>query len=437
MKTTRKETQDKKKKVIVKKEKREVSKYKHGKYQPGDEMIDFMLENYGSTREAIFGKEGWVALLTKRAVEKALAGELTYHLGYKERHEKPEGQSNYRNGHSKKTLQGEKQAYEIEIPRDREGSFDPIIIPKGEKRFKEFDERIISLYARGMTVREIKEFLEEEYGAEVSPDFISTVTDSVNEDVKEWQGRPLDSKYAIVFFDAVRVRMRDDGVVKNKAVHLALGVTVEGQREVLGMWIEQNEGAKHWLQVMNELRNRGVEDILLAVVDGLKGFPEAITAVFPETVVQTCIVHLIRFSLSCCGWQERKEVATELKKIYRATTEERAEEELTKFEKGPWGKKFPMIAQSWRRHWQEVIPFFSFPQEVRKMIYTNNAIESLNMQLRKVIKNRGHFPNDQAAAKLLYLALRKIAKKWKNPPTGWKAAAAQLAIQFGDRFKKY
>jgi putative transposase len=428
MKTIRKE------KVVNKK--KEVSKYKHGKEQPGDEMIDIMLEKYGGTREAIFGKEGWVAMLTKRAVEKALAGELTYHLGYKER-AKPEEQTNYRNGYSKKMLQGEKQVYEIEIPRDREGSFEPIMVPKREKRFREFDERIINLYARGMTVREIKGFLEEEYGAEVSPDFISTVTDSINEDVKEWQQRPLDTKYAIVFFDAVRVKMRDDGVVKNKAVHLALGINVDGQRDVLGMWIEQNEGAKHWLKVMNDLRNRGVEDIMIAVVDGLKGFPEAITTVFPETIVQTCIVHLTRFSLSSCGWKERKEVASELKKIYQSDTAEAAEEQLTKFEKGPWGKKFSMIGQSWRRHWEEVIPFFSFSREVRKMIYTTNAIESVNMQLRKVIKNRGHFPNDEAAAKLLYLALRNISKKWKNPPTGWSAAAGQFAIQFGERFKKY
>lgn len=413
-----------------------VSKYKHGKDQPGDEIIDGLLEKYGSSKEAIFGAGGLLPMLTKRMVERALAGELTYHLGYKER-AKPEEQTNYRNGYSKKRLHGEKESMEIGIPRDREGTFEPVLVAKGQKRFKEFDERIISLYARGMTVREIKAFFEEEYGAEMSPEFISSVTDSVNEDVKEWQQRPLDTKYAIVFFDAVRVKMRDEGVVKNKAVHLALGMNIDGHREILGMWIEQNEGAKHWLKVMNDLRNRGVEDILIAVVDGLKGFPEAITTIFPETVVQTCIVHLTRFSLSSCGWKERKEVAGELKKIYQSDTAETAEEQLAKFEKGEWGKKFPMIGQSWRRHWEEVIPFFSFSREVRKMIYTTNAIESVNMQLRKVIKNRGHFPNDEAASKLLYLALRNISKKWKNPPTGWNAAAGQFAIQFGERFKKY
>ena len=415
---------------------KEVSKYKHGKDQPGDEIIDGLLEKYGSSKEAIFGAGGLLPMLTKRMVERALSGELTHHLGYKER-AKPEDQTNYRNGYSRKRLQGEKECLEIEVPRDREGTFEPVLVGKGQKRFKEFDERIISLYARGMTVREIKAFFEEEYGAEMSPDFISTVTESVNEDVKEWQQRPLDAKYAIVFFDAVRVKMRDDGVVKNKAVHLALGINVDGHREILGLWIEQNEGAKHWLKVMTELRNRGLEDILIAVVDGLKGFPEAITTVFPETVVQTCIVHLTRFSLSMCGWKERKAVAEELKKIYQADTPEVAEEQLTKFEKGAWGKKFPMIGQSWRRHWEEVIPFFAFSREVRKMIYTTNAIESVNMQLRKVIKNRGHFPNDEAASKLLYLALRNISKKWKNPPTGWSAAAGQFAIQFGERFKKY
>ena len=415
---------------------KEVSKYKHGKGQPGDEIIDGLLEKYGSSKEAIFGAGGLLPMLTKRMVERALSGELTHHLGYKER-AKPEDQTNYRNGYSTKRLQGEKECLEIGVPRDREGTFEPVLVVKGQKRFKEFDERIISLYARGMTVREIKAFFEEEYGAEMSPDFISTVTESVNEDVKEWQQRPLDAKYAIVFFDAVRVKMRDEGVVKNKAVHLALGINVDGHRDVLGLWIEQNEGAKHWLKVMNELRNRGVEDILIAVVDGLKGFPEAITTVFPETVVQTCIVHLTRFSLSMCGWKERKAVAEELKKIYQADTPEAAEEQLTKFEKGAWGKKFPMIGQSWRRHWEEVIPFFAFSREVRKMIYTTNAIESVNMQLRKVIKNRGHFPNDEAASKLLYLALRNISKKWKNPPAGWNAAAGQFAIQFGERFKKY
>ena len=421
---------------MTKKTPKAKSIYHHGKYQAGDEIIDELLKKHGHTKEAIFGEGGIVPMLTKRLVERALAGELTHHLGY-DHGEKPEEVENHRNGYSKKRLQGEEEVFEIKVPRDRGGSFEPVLVNKRQKRFTEFDERIITMYGRGMTVREIKAFFEERYGAEMSPDFISTVTDSVNEDIKEWRQRPLESTYAIVFFDALRVKIRDEGVVKNKAVYLALGITLEGTKEVLGIWIEQNEGAKFWLQVMNDLRNRGTEDILIAVVDGLKGFPEAITTAFEKTIVQTCIVHLMRFSLSFCGWQERKAVASELKKIYQSNNARTAEEALREFEKGKWGKKFPMIGQSWRRHWEEVIPFFAFPRDVRKMIYTTNAIESLNMQLRKVIKNRGHFPNDEAATKLIYLALRNITKKWKNAPINWKAAAAQFTIQFGERFKKY
>lgn len=398
-----------------------------------DELIDELLGKYGSSREAVFGEKGLFMDLKKRIVERALAGELTHHLGYPA-WEKPEGEENHRNGYSSKKLLAEEGPMEIEVPRDREGSFEPLLIPKGKRRFEGFDERIIAMYARGMTVREIQGFLLEQYGSQVSADFISTVTDSVIEEVVEWQNRPLERMYPVVFFDALRVKIRDEGTVKNKAVYLALGMGPDGRRDVLGLWIEQNEGAKFWLKVMNELRNRGVEDILIAVVDGLKGFPEAITTVFPLTSVQTCIVHLTRFSLSFCNWKDRKEVAEALRGIYRAETAQAAEARLAELETGIWGKKYPMIAQSWRRNWEQVIPFYAYPPEIRKMIYTTNAIESLHMQLRKVLKNRGHFPSDEAATKLIYLALRNITKKWKNPPVTWRSAANQFAIQFGNRF---
>ena len=403
------------------------------KTKNSDAMIDQLLEQYGGSREAILGAKGLIADLTKRVVERALAGELTHHLGYA-KGEAPGEAGNHRNGYSSKRVLGEGGEMEIAVPRDRQGSFEPLLIGKGQKRFEGFDEKIIAMYARGMTVREIQGFLLDQYRVEVSPDFISTVTDGVMEEVSEWQNRPLERSYPVVFFDALRVKIRDEGTVRNKAVYLALGIAAEGTKEVLGLWIEQNEGAKFWLKVMNELRNRGVEDILIAVVDGLKGFPEAITAVFPQTQVQTCIVHLTRYCLSFCGWKDRQALARELKAIYRAETAEAARRRLEEFAAGPWGKRYPMIAESWRRNWEQVIPFYSYPPEIRKIIYTTNAIESLHMQLRKVLKNRGHFPNDDAATKLIYLALRNITKQWKKPPVCWTAAATQFAIQFGPRF---
>ncbi len=406
---------------------------KEKKDTSGDELIEALLEKYGRSREAILGENGLLADLKKRVVEKALAGELTHHLGYRPG-EKPQGQENHRNGYSRKTVMGEEGAMEIAVPRDREGSFEPVLIAKGQKRFEGFDDKIIAMYARGMTVREIQGFLLDQYKVEVGADFISTVTDSVLEEVQEWQSRALERMYPVVFFDALRVKIRDEGTVRNKAVYLALGIAPEGTREVLGIWVEQSEGAKFWLKVMNELRNRGVEDILIAVVDGLKGFPEAITTVFPQANVQTCIVHLIRHSLSFCGWKERKKVAAELRTVYQAETAEAAARRLSEFENGPWGEKFPMIVASWRRNWEQVIPFFAYGPEIRKMIYTTNAIESLHMQLRKILKNRGHFPNDESAVKLIYLTLRNVTKKWNRPPISWKAAAGQFAIQFGDRF---
>ena len=397
-----------------------------------DQLIDELLAEKGISREAVLGQNGLMAQLTKRVVERALAGELTHHLGY-EKGKEPPGE-NCRNGSSAKRVIGEDGPMEIAVPRDREGSFEPLLIAKGQKRFEGFDEKIIAMYARGMSVREIQGFLLDQYKVEVGHDFISTVTGAVWEEVTSWQNRPLEPMYPIVFFDALRVKIRDEGTVKNKCVYLALSVAADGTKDVLGLWIEQNEGARFWLGVMNELKTRGVEDILIAVVDGLKGFPEAITAVFPQARVQTCIVHLTRFSLAYCSWQDRKKVASRLQEIYRSVNAEEAQLHLKEFEESELGKKYKLIGPSWRRHWEEVIPFYSYPPEVRKMIYTTNAIESLHMQIRKVIKNRGHFPSDEAATKLIYLALRNITRSWKVPASHWHQAMNQFAIVFGERF---
>jgi len=418
----------------TKTEKTEREAFKKGKTGLDATLIDQWIAEHYKGPEDIMGKEGLLAQLTKAVVERALSAELTHHLGYAQGGAPEEAGGNCRNGTSAKTVIGEGGPVEIAVPRDRHSTFEPRLIAKGQRRFEGFDEKIIAMYAGGMTVREIQGLLREQYQVEVGHDFISTVTDAVLGEVVEWQNRPLERMYPIVFFDALRVKIRSDGTVKNQAVYLALGVAPDGTRDVLGLWIEQTEGAKFWLKVMNELRNRGVADILIAVVDGLKGFPEAITVVFPETTVQTCIVHLTRFSLAYCGWQDRKAVAGELKNIYRAASAEEAQRLLEAFAESALGKKYPMIAASWRRHWAEVIPFYDYPPEIRKMIYTTNAIESLNMQLRKVLKNRGHFPSEEAASKLIYLALRKIVAQWKKPSTHWGAAAHQLALKYGERF---
>ena len=322
------------------------------------------------------------------------------------------------------------------MPRDRQATFDPQLIAKYQRRFPGFDDKVVSMYARGMSTREIAGHLCDLYGIEVSPDLISAVTDAVLEEVATWQARPLEPVYPLVFFDALRVKIRDEGLVRNKAVHIALGVRADGGKEILGLWLEQNEGAKFWLRVMNELRNRGVEDILLAVVDGLKGFPDAILAVFPEASVQTCIVHLLRTSLDFVSFKDRKSVATALKDIYRALDAVAAEEALTTFEAGPWGQKYPAIGQSWRRVWAEVIPFYAFPIEVRRILYTTNAIEALNSKLRRAVRARGHFPTDEAAMKLLYLVLNRSEKDWIMPPREWVMAKAQFAVLFGERFTR-
>ena len=370
----------------------------------------------------------------KALIERALGGEMTHHLGYRPGEARPEGQDNHRNGTTAKTVLTDDGPIRLEVPRDRDGSYEPILIPKHERRFTGFDDKIIAMYARGMTVREIQGFLAEQYGTEVSPEFISSVTDEVMAEVTAWQNRPLEPMYPVIFFDALRVKIREDAVVRNKAVYLALGVLPDGTRDVLGIWIEQTEGAKFWMKVFNDLKTRGVGDILIAVVDGLKGLAEAIEVAFPKTTVQTCIVHLIRSSLDYTGYRDRKAVAAALRPIYAAPSAEAAQEALEEFAAGPWGAKYPTIVQGWQRAWPHVIPFFAFPPAVRRVIYTTNAIESLHMQLRKIIKTRGHFPSDDAAIKLLWLALRNVLADKVRSAKEWKEAMNQFAILYGERF---
>ena len=395
------------------------------------ELLDEILSDY-ETPEDLLGQDGILDDLKKALMERALGAELADHLGYEKHGVPPAGDGNRRNGASSKRVTMESGQIEISVPRDRDASFTPKLVAKGQSRLPGFDDKVISMYARGMTVREIRGHLEELYGIGVSPDLISRVTDAVLDEVKGWQTRPLDPLYPVIFFDALRVKIRDEGIVRNKAVYLALGFGRDGCKEVLGLWIEQTEGAKFWLKVMNELKTRGVEDVLIAVVDGLKGFPDAINAVFPKTSVQTCIVHLLRHSLSLASWKDRKRLVPGLKAIYRAANEAEALDRLVDFE-AEWGGKYPSIAMSWRRNWEQVIPMFAYPPDIRRILYTTNAIESLHGQVRKVIKNRGHFPNDEAATKLIYLALRNVEKKWKMPAREWKAALNQFAILFEDR----
>lgn len=396
-----------------------------------DELIDNLLKDYQSPEEVI-GEGGLLQRLTKRLLERTLGAELTNHVGYEKSDSAGRNSGNSRNGVSRKTLKGTFGTMPIDVPRDRNATFEPKIIGKHQTRFEGFDDKIISLYSRGLTTREIQQHLEEIYQVEVSPGLISTVTDEVIDEVRAWQDRALESFYPIVYMDALQFKVRDSGRVRNKAVYLAIGINLGGMKEVLGMWIAQTEGAKFWLQIVTELKNRGVEDILFACVDGLKGFPEAIETVFPQTEVQLCIVHMVRHSLNFVGWQQRKEVARDLRTIYTAATETEAEMRLEEFA-AKWDEKFPTIAKSWRANWARVIPFFAHPEEIRKVLYTTNAIESLNMSLRKVTKTRSSFPNDEAVLKLLYLALRNIAKKWTMPIQNWKAALNRFAILYEDR----
>ena len=372
----------------------------------------------------------------KALLERALGAEMSHHLGYAPGQAKPEGAVNHRNGKSAKTVLTDTGALRVDVPRDREASFEPQIIGKHERRFTGFDDKIIAMYARGMTVREIQAFLAEMYSVDASPDLISRVTDEVMSEVMAWQARPLEPMYPVVFFDALRVKIREDAVVRSKAVYLALGVLPDGTRDILGIWIENTEGAKFWMKVFNDLKTRGVQDILIAVTDGLKGMPEALGAVLPATTLQTCIVHLIRNSLDFASWKDRKALAAAIKPIYTAVSAEAAQAELDAFEAGPWGQKVPTVVSAWRRAWDKVIPFFAFPPDVRRVIYTTNAIESVNARLRKIIKTRGHFPSDDAATKLIWLALRNITEDWGRAGLNWKAAMNQFAILYEDRFTR-
>ena len=371
----------------------------------------------------------------KALIERILGAELSHHLGYPPGAEKPGETDNHRNGATRKTVLTEGGPLRIDVPRDRQSSFEPLLIPKHERRFTGFDDKIVALYARGMTVREIQGFLAEQYGTDVSPEFISSVTDAVMVEVTAWQARPLEPMYPVVFFDALRVKIREDAVVRNKAIYLALGVLPDGTRDILGLWIESTEGAKFWMKVFNDLKTRGVADILIAVTDGLKGMPEALAAVFPATTLQTCIVHLIRNSLDYASWKDRKALAAAIKPIYTAPSAEAALAEWEAFAQGPWGEKFPTVVAAWHRAWDRVIPFFAFPPAIRRVIYTTNAIESLNARLRKIIKTRGHFPSDDAAAKLIWLALRNITAEWGRAAKDWKEAMNQFAILYAERFE--
>lgn len=376
-----------------------------------------------------------VSMAFKKAlIERALGGELSHHLGYPHGGDKPAEADNHRNGSTGKTVLTEDGPLRIEVPRDREGSFEPLLIPKHERRFTGFDDKIVAMYSRGMTVREIQAFLAEQYGTEVSPEFISSVTDAVMAEVTAWQSRPLEPMYPVIFFDALRVKIREDAVVRNKAIYLALGVLPDGTRDVLGLWIESTEGAKFWMKVFNDLKTRGVADILIAVTDGLKGIGEALGAVFPATTLQTCIVHLIRNSLDYASWKDRKLLAAALRPVYTAANAEAAALALDEFERGDWGRKYPTVTASWRRAWDRVIPFFAFPPAVRRVVYTTNAIESLHSQLRKIIKTRGHFPSDDAATKLIWLALRNITADWGRAAKEWREAMNQFAILYEERF---
>lgn len=396
-----------------------------------DDLLDKLIEGYQKPEDLI-GENGLLKQLTKKLIERAMNAELTHELGYEKHDPQGRGSGNSRNGKSRKKLKGDFGEIEIEVPRDREGQFEPKIVPKHQRRFEGFDDKILSMYARGMTTRDIQGHLEEIYGVEVSPTLISNVTDGVAEEVKAWQSRPLNAVYPIVYLDALHVKIREAGHVQNRAMYVVIGVNLEGNKEVLGLWAGQTEGAKFWLQVVTELKNRGVQDLYLACVDGLKGLPQAIETVFPKAQVQLCIVHLVRNSLHYVSWKERKAVAAELKPIYRAATAEDGWDQLGAFAE-KWDDRYPSISQIWKRNWDQVRPFFAYPAEIRKVIYTTNAVESLNMSLRKVIKTRGSFPNEEAALKLLYLGLERVAKKWTRPLQDWKAALNRFAIVFEDR----
>lgn len=397
-----------------------------------DELIDELLSDYDGP-ESFWGETGIFAQLKKRIVERTLDAEMDNHLGYSKHNPKGKNSGNSRNGRGKKSIVIDDEPIDITPPRDRNGSFEPKLIPKRQKYFEGFNDRILAMYSRGMSVRDIQDCLLDMYQVDVSEGLISQATDSVLDEVRAWQSRPLDKVYPIVFLDCIVVKSREDKQVSNRSVYLALGVNMDGQKELLGMWISKNEGAKFWLGVVTELQNRGVEDIFIACVDGLKGFPEAIESVFPQTQVQLCIVHMIRNSVKYVSWKDRKKLCANLKEIYTAATSEDAQTQLDSFA-AKWDDQYPTVSKLWKSHWEHVIPFFDYPKDIRKAIYTTNAIESVNRSIRKVIKTKGSFPNDDAIMKILYLALENISKKWTMPIRNWKSAMSQFAIKFEERF---
>jgi transposase-like protein len=398
-----------------------------------EQLIDELIKDYQGP-ESFWGETGIFARLKKKIIERTLDVEMDHHLGYTKHDPQGNNSGNSRNGKGKKTVVIDSEPITLAPPRDRNSTFEPQLIPKRQKFFEGFNDKILAMYARGMSVRDIQSCLLDMYQVDVSEGLISQATESIMEEVRAWQNRPLDSVYPIVFLDCLVVKSREEGKVCNRSVYLALGVNMEGQKELLGLWIARSEGAKFWLGVITELHNRGVKDIFIACVDGLKGFPEAIESVFPQTQIQLCIVHMIRNSVKYVSWKDRKDVCADLKHIYRAATEQQAQDGLDAFGK-KWDSKYPTLSQLWRKNWERVIPFFDYPEDIRKVIYTTNAIESLNRSLRKVIKTKGAFPNDASILKLFYLALANIAKKWTLPIRDWKAALSQLAIRFAGRFE--
>jgi len=394
-------------------------------------LLDEILKNYKKPEDA-WGKNGIFGQIQKALMERILDEEMKFHLGYDKHAIEGNNSGNSRNGKSKKTIHTENESFEIEVPRDREGEFEPQFVKKHQRRVNKFNDMVISLYARGLSTEEICGHLKEMYGADVSKELISHIINSVHEDVSAWRNRPLEALYPIMFFDAIRIKIRDEGRVVNKAVYLALGIDIDEQKELLGMWIAHNEGAKFWLSILTELKNRGMKDMLIACIDGLKGFPEAIESVYPDTNIQLCIVHMVRNSVRFVSWKDRKKITTDLKNIYRAATEEEAKGQLDKFA-AKWDGQYPTISKSWYENWENLKTFFAFPDYIRKVIYTTNAVESVNMSLRKVTKTRASFPNDKAVYKIFYLALQNISKKWKMPIRNWNQAINQFAVHYGDR----
>jgi len=395
-----------------------------------DQILD-TIDFKGLTQDEVVGQDGLIKQLTGRILQRALEAEMTEHLGYEKNSNAGDNSGNSRNGHTEKTILLENQETTIEVPRDRNSTFEPVIVPKHEKRTPLFNDQIISMYSFGMTDRDIKAHLEKIYNVEVSPDLISRVTNAVMDEVREWQNRPLEKSYVIVYLDALRVNGREDGKSCKKSVYVALGVNFDGKKEVLGLWITENEGAKFWMGVLTEIKNRGVQDILFACMDGLTGFPEAVRSVFPNTRVQLCIIHMVRNSTKFVSYKDLKKVCVDLKAIYTASTETVARNALEDFGE-KWNKKYPMIYKSWDSHWEDLIEFFKYPFEIRRAIYTTNAVESLNYQLRKVTKNRSAFPTDDAILKIMYLAIRNASEKWTMPIREWGQALNQFAIEFGN-----